>query len=261
MSDIRGESGRVRAETVDGVTRVTIDAPSRLGAVDAPMLEAIADAVEASNRHTQARVIVLTGTGRGFCSGANLILAEGEAVDDATLFAAGRAVRAMIESPKPVVVLVNGVAAGVGVSLALAADYVLAKESASFVLAFSKIGLMPDGGATELVAASIGRARAMRLALTAEKFSAADAAASGLIAEVASEEDFEGRAEAVISHLASLAPRATELTKAAINAATLDLTATLAREESGQSVLLQSEDFREGAAAFAQRRPAVFRGL
>lgn len=260
MNEMNDETGRVHSEIVSGIARVTIDAPSRLGAVDAAMLVAVADAVEAATRHTDVGVVVLTGTGRGFCSGANLLLADGEAVDDATLFAAGRAVRAMTESPKPVVSLVNGVAAGVGVSLALAADYVLATESASFVLAFSKIGLMPDGGATELVAASIGRARAMRLALTAEKFSATDAAASGLIAEVVADADFEARGEAVIAHLAGLAPRATELTKAAINAATLDLDATLGREERGQSELLQSEDFREGAAAFAERRPATFRG-
>ena len=252
--------GRVHVETTDGITRITIDDPARLGAVDAAMLTTIADSVVEASADPQVRVIVLTGTGRGFCSGANLTLGDGQEIDDATLFEAGRAVRAMTESPKAVVSLVNGVAAGVGVSLALGADYVLAKDTASFVLAFSKIALMPDGGATALVAASIGRARAMRLALTAEKFSAVDAAAAGLVAEVVSAEDFDARGQEVIALLASRAPRATELTKAAINAATLDLPAAIGREESGQSELLRSQDFREGAAAFAERRPAIFRG-
>ncbi|EAQ00635.1 enoyl-CoA hydratase [Janibacter sp. HTCC2649] len=242
------------------IGRVTLDAPDRLNAVDTAMLTALADAFEELGARQDVRVITLTGTGHGFCAGVNLFVREGEEIGAATVQAAGRAVQAMTKAPQAVVSLVNGVAAGVGMSLALAADYCLASESASFVLAFSKIGLMPDGGATELVAASVGRARAMRLALTAENLTAARAAEVGLIAEAVADASFSARSEAVVDHLLSLAPRATELTKLAINAATLDLESTLEREERGQVALLASTDFDEGAAAFRERRPAVFPG-
>ena len=244
------------------VARLTLNRPERLNALSAEMLEGIASRVTDLAQLPEIRVIAITGAGRGFCSGADLQgdPAEGQEIDATTLYAAGRAVRAIVHSPKPVVALANGVAAGVGCSIALAADYVLAAESASFVLPFGKIGLMPDGGATALVAASIGRARAVRMALTSEKVTARDAHSWGLIAEVVADEQFADRGRALLDTLAASAPEAVAWTMSAINAATLDLDSVLAREEEGQVRLLSSADFREGVAAFKERRTPDFGG-
>lgn len=262
VAERRVAAASVLIEVADGVARITLDEPDRLNAVDAPMLVAVASSVEAFADDPAVRVITLTGAGRGFCAGANLAvdLASGESVDSATLYAAGRAVRALVACPKPTLALVGGVAAGVGVSLALACDYVVASESASFVLAFAKIGLMPDGGATALVAASIGRARAMRMALTAEKVTAAVAAEWGLVAECVAASEFATRGDAVAAGLAASGPLAVSATKHAINGAALDLSAALSREEEDQARLLQSSDFREGVAAFQSKRTPSFHG-
>lgn len=250
--------------TTDGaVGRITFNVPEKLNALSEQMLRGAAEAVTSLAGDPQVKVIAITGNGRGFCSGADLdpeALAAGGSALDGTLFAAGELVRAITDSPVPVVSLVNGVAAGVGCSIAIAADYVLATESASFVLSFAKIGLMPDGAGTALVAASIGRARAMRMALTAEKVSATSAAEIGLIAEVVSNEGFGERSASLLEFLAAGAPRSQALTKSAINAASLDLAGALGREEVGQKELLRSADFREGVAAFNEKRSAVFRG-
>ena len=139
-----------------------------------------------------------------------------------TLDRANRIIRAITTLDKPVVAAVNGVAAGVGCSAALAADIVVATESASFLLAFARIGLMPDGGSTATVAASIGRARAMRMALLAEPLSAREAHDAGLIAEVVPDDEFDDEVARVVRRLAAGPPLAFAATKKAINAATLD---------------------------------------
>jgi len=246
----------------DGVLAVTLNRPDSLNSLTAAMLETIADTMERAAADPAVRVVRLGGEGRGFSSGAGLSVEDqsNPIADGAdTLAAANRAVRAIVALPKPVVSVVQGPAAGVGVSLAIAADVVLASEKAYFLLAFTKIGLMPDGGASALVAASIGRARAMRMALLAERLSAADAFAAGLVSSVHDADDLEAEANAVIEKLKSGPAVALRKTKAAVNAATLDeLEGALDRETEGQLALLSSHDFREGAKAFQQRRPATF---
>lgn len=260
------QTGETVVVTREGaVATITMTAPERLNAVDAPMLDALTAAVASLDSDPEVRVIAITGAGRGFCAGADLGAGRDlgpEQQEDlgSTLYAAGHLVRAIAGARTPTVGLVGGVAAGVGVSIALACDYVLAAESASFVLAFAKIGLMPDGGATALVAANIGRAKALRMALTGEKVPAPAADAWGLISECVPDDAYAERSRALLAQLAGSAPAAAAATAAAVTAAALDLEAALAIEEPGQEALLRSGDFREGVQAFLEKRPARFTG-
>ena len=249
----------VRVEIAGSAATITLTNPDQLNAVDGPMLDGVIAALEALAAAPEVRVIALTGAGRGFCSGAGLP-DDGEGDLAPTLYAGGRLVSALLACPTPTVALVNGVAAGIGVPIAVACDYLLASEAASFVLAFAKIALVPDGGSTALLAASIGRTRAMRLALTGEKLPARTAAEWGLVSECVPAEEFPQRSAEVVAQLAGSAPLGVAATTRAINAATLDLEPVLAREEADQVRLLASADFREGVDAFRGRRSPEFRG-
>ena len=249
--------GTVLVETTGAVGRITLNAPERLNAVDPQMCGAVSDAVRAFDADPAVRVIALTGAGRGFCSGAPL---SADGANMGVLDAGAELVRAVLASRTPVVALVNGVAAGIGVPMALACDYVVASDAASFVLAFTRIGLMPDGGATALVAASIGRARAMRLAMTGEKLPAVTAAEWGLVAECVPAESFSARCDELLAAFSVGATTALAEVKTAVNAASVDVEAALAREEVGQISLSRTQDYREGVAAFLAKRPADFTG-
>lgn len=248
----------------DGVLSVTLNRPDSLNSLTAPMLVTIGTTLERAATDARVRVVRFGGAGRGFSSGAGISEADhanpgasGTPAD--VLAAANRAVRAIVALPKPVVSVVQGPAAGVGVSLAISADIVLASDKAYFLLAFTKIGLMPDGGASALVAAAIGRTRAMRLALLAERLPAADALAAGLVSAVYPAEELDAAVDQVVATLKSGPAAALRRTKQAINAATLtELDAAFERETEGQLNLLDSNDFREGTKAFQQRRPATF---
>lgn len=245
---------------VDGVLAVTMDRPERLNSLTASMLSGIADVMEAAALDSRVRVVRFGGNGRGFCAGAGIEgppqagLPEVDMVQEAN-----RAVRAITALGRPVVAAVHGPTAGVGVSLALACDIVVASDKAVFTLAFTKIGLMPDGGASALVAAAIGRVRAMRMALLADKLSATDALDWGLVTAVHPTDVFAGEVDSVIAALSAGPAVALGKTKRAINSATLDqLEEVFAREHLGQSELIRSRDFREGAKAFMQRRKPNF---
>jgi enoyl-CoA hydratase len=206
--------------------------------------------------------VVLTGTGSAFSAGADLGGDNAqEKYDAGSVDGANLAIRAITELEKPVVCGLNGVAAGVGMSIALACDLVVATGSAALTLAFTKVGLMPDGGATATVAASVGRARAMRLALLSDLVTAQDAYAAGLVSHVFADEEYAAALEKIVRRLASGAPLALAATKKAVNAATLGgLGDAFQRERAGQSVLLRSEDVKEGMAAFTAKRRPEFRG-
>lgn len=245
----------------DGVLSLTIDRPESLNSLTAPLLDGMADALERSVTDPRVKVVRIGGAGRGFCSGAGMSaddVGDGNSGVD-TLTEINRTIRIITALPHPVVAVVHGPAAGVGVSLALACDLVLASEKAFFMLAFTKIGLMLDGGASALVAAAIGRVRAMRMALLPERLPAAEALSYGLVSAVYPADDFEAEVDAVIARLLAGPAVAFAKTKEAINAATLtELEPTLEREFDGQVGLLGSRDFIEGATAFQQRRSPVF---
>ena len=213
-------------ELADGVLSVTLNRPNSLNSLTAAMLKGIADALEQAAGDPRVKVVRLGGAGRGFSSGAGISEedhanpgASGTPAD--VLDAANRAVRSIVNLPQPVVAVVQGPAAGVGASLALASDVVLASEKAFFMLAFTKIGLMPDGGASALIAAAVGRIRAMRMALMAERISAADAYGWGLVTAVYPADQFDAEVSSVISTLVAGPAVALRKTKDAINAATL----------------------------------------
>lgn len=251
-------------DLTDGVLSVTIDRPASLNSVNGAVLTGIAEAFEAAAGDPRVKVARLGGTGRGFSSGAGIGAddagsseAGGDPVD--VLHLANRAVRAIVGLPQPVVSVVQGPAAGVGVSLALAGDLVLASDRAFFMLAFTKIGLMPDGGASALVAASVGRARAMRMALLAERIPAAEALSWGLLSAVYPAEDLEAEVTKVLTTLRTGPAVSLAKTKHAVNEATLtELDPALGRETEGQIALLHGSDFKEGIKAFQERRTPTF---
>lgn len=252
----------LRVETEDGVLRLTFDRPERFNALTAEMVRETVRALRGATAREDVRVVVLTGAGPAFCAGADVGGAEAqERYDAGSVDGANLAIRAVTDLDKPVVCALNGVAAGVGMSLALACDLVVATESAALTLAFTRLGLMPDGGATATVAASVGRARAMRLALLSDLLSAREAHAAGLVSHVFADEEYAEGLAGLLRRLAAGPPLAFAATKKAVNAATLGaLEGAFQRERAGQSLLLRTDDAREGMAAFADKRRPDFHG-
>ncbi|WP_433824385.1 enoyl-CoA hydratase-related protein [Actinoplanes sp. CA-015351] len=241
------------------ILRLTFNRPHVLNAVTPAVLDDLTELLTETAEDPSVRVVVLAGAGRGFSSGADL--GADFSSPEATLHAANRLIRCLGTLPQPVVAAVQGPAAGVGASIALACDLVLASTTAFFQLAFVNIGLMPDGGATLLVPANIGRARALRLALLGERLPAAIAADWGLIHQVVDPPDLAGAVDQLATRLSRAAPLALAAAKRAVNAATLGgLEDSLERELVGQSALLGSEDFRTAVAAFRAKQTPDFAG-
>lgn len=250
----------------DGVLCVTLNRPDSLNSLDEATLVDIADVLEQAATDPRVKVVRLGGAGRAFSSGGSIgatDLGTASTRPPADLIeAANRAVRAIAALPRPVVAAVNGPAVGGGASLALACDVVLASDTAFFMLSATKIGLIPDCGATSLVAATAGRIRAMRMALLADRITAAEALQWGLVTAVYPADMFDAEVDRHLAELAAGPAVAIAKTKAAINAATLvQLEGALEREKHDQSGLLESADFLEGAAAFQERRTPRFTDL
>jgi enoyl-CoA hydratase len=245
-----------------GALWLTFNRPEVFNAFSGELSVALAERLEDAASNDAVRVVVLTGTGPAFSAGADISGEDAhERFDVRALDAANRIIRAVTTCPKPVVAAVNGVAAGVGCSTALAADLVVVAESASLLLAFARIGLMPDGGTTATVAAAVGRARAMRMALLGEGLTAREAYDAGLVSHLATDEEFPAVVEKLDRRLGEGAPLAQAATKKAVNAATLtELEPALERERTGQTVLLRTDDVAEGMRAFSEQRRPHFRG-
>lgn len=245
-----------------GVLRVELARPETLNALDGGMLDAVSTTLERARGRDDVRVVVLTGRGRGFSAGAALAGDDPVATFDvSSMDRANRLVRAITTLDKPVVAAVNGVAAGFGAAIAFAADLQVTSADASFALTFTRIGLMPDGGTSATVAAAVGRARAMRMALLGERLAATEAHAAGLVSHLVPADAFAAAVDEVVGALAQGAPLAFAATKKAVNAATLtELENALDRERLGQVVLFGTADTAEGMAAFTQRRPPRFTG-
>jgi 2-(1,2-epoxy-1,2-dihydrophenyl)acetyl-CoA isomerase len=254
-------SDPVIVETRGGVCRITLNRPAVMNALNRPLRRDLTAALRAG---WSSRVIVLTGAGRGFCSGQDLTDAEGldEAGFEATLNNEYvPMIRAIVDAPVPVIAAVNGVAAGAGANLALACDLVIAAESASFIQAFARIGLIPDAGGTSFLPRRVGLQRAMGAALLAEPVPARQAEAWGMIWEAVPDDGFADRVAARASQLAAGPTGAYAALKEALRGAfENDLQTQLAEEARLQGICGASADFREGVTSFLERRAPDFSG-
>jgi len=257
----------VRYEVADGVATVTLSRPEVLNSFTRPMSAELQDALRRASEDASVRALLLTGAGRGFCAGQDLaeaVPSDGSApppIADIVRATYNPVVRAIRTIEKPVVCAVNGVAAGAGANLAIACDVVLAADSASFVQAFSKIGLVPDTGGTFFLPRVVGMARATALMLLGDRLSAADAQAMGMIWRVVPAAQLMDEARALAARLASQPTRAFGLTKRLLNASLdHDLDAQLELEADLQAEAAGTADFQEGVAAFLGKRAPVFVG-
>lgn len=248
-----------------GVLTLTLNRPEVLNGLTDDVLDAIAEGCHEAATNDQVRVVVITGAGRGFCSGQDLRAAMEGGGDGADVRAHLRdhyvpMIRAMRNLQKPVVAAVNGVAAGAGMSLALAADFRIAGESASFIQAFVRIGLVPDAGSSYFLPRLIGTAKALELTMLGDTVDSAEALRIGLVNRVVPDADLPHATAEFASRLAR-GPRSAGLIKQLISTS-LDnaLETQLEREEDAQFAAAGSSDFAEGVGAFIAKRPARFTG-
>jgi len=251
----------LRSEQVDHVLTLTLDRPEALNALDASLKTGLLAALRSAARDRSVRAVILTGAGRAFCAGQDL------REPGLTGSRIGREVRerynplilALARLEKPVVAAVNGVAAGAGLSLALACDIRLAADTATFTCAFGRVGLVPDSGLSWFLPRIVGLGRALELALTTDPVDAAAAERMGLVDRVVPAPDLARQAAALADRLAAGAPLAMGLTKRALlAAASMDLETALEAEAQLQTAAGRSADHAEGIAAFTEKRPPRF---
>ena len=245
-----------------GVATITLNRPDALNALNAPMRGELLAAFKAAGRDAAIRAIVITGAGRGFCAGADLRGGSGERQFRRVLTDEyNPLIEAIRGVPKPVVASVNGVAAGAGVSLALAADLVIASADARFVPAFNRIALVPDSGLARILVRALGRHRALEILLGERDLDADQAHEAGLVAAVVPAERLAPEAQALAARLASGPTGAIGLTKRLVSAAEdATLAESLAAEAALQEVAGRGADHAEGVAAFAEKREPEFSG-
>jgi 2-(1,2-epoxy-1,2-dihydrophenyl)acetyl-CoA isomerase len=257
----------IQFEVSGGVARLTLNRPDRLNSFNVQMHGEVRDALTQLQNNSEARVLVLTGAGRGFCAGQDLgdraVAPGGQGVDlgDSIENYYKPLVLALRNLPMPVIGAINGVAAGAGANIALACDLVIAAKSASFVQAFSKLGLVPDSGGTWFLPRQVGTARAMGLALLGDKLPAEQAAQWGLIWRCVEDAELKSTVDQIASQFAVAPTRGLARTKQAIYESwghTLEQ--QLDQERDFQRELGHSQDYAEGVAAFTEKRTPKFTG-
>ena len=256
-------------EVADGVGRITLNRPDRLNAWNEAFGHELKQVITEEAVDPSVRAVLITGAGRAFSSGADLKeMGAGDILDDGRPDVKGRLhnlyhpiILGVRRMEKPVVAAVNGPAVGIGASLALACDLILASESAYFGLAFVNIGLMPDGGSTAFVPATAGKARAFELALLGERVDAERALSWGLVNRVFPDDQLMDEAEALVAQLALGPTRSYAGSKRALNQMIYgDIDSQLDLEADIQHQLARTDDFIEGVSAFVEKREASFKG-
>lgn len=254
----------VLSERRGSIAILTLNNPERYNALGGSLLDDLNAALDEVLCEPRARAVVLTGAGKGFCSGAQFggdTFGAGEGIAERMRGSINPVIEKIRNLPIPVVVAMNGAAAGAGVGIALAGDIVIAARSARFILSFVRLGAALDGGTSLFLQRSIGAARARALALLGEPLAAETAAQWGLIWKAVDDADLLNEAMAVAQKLADGPPVSLGLIKGQIEAAwNSSLASTLDDEASSQARAFVTEDLREGAAAFVQKRPARFTG-
>lgn len=262
---------KIKVEVTDGVAVISLSDPATMNAAGLDLAEQLSHAFRAlAAGKIEARAIVLTGEGKGFCSGANLSGggAAGRELDVDGKPDAGRALETvynplmnlMRESPLPLVTAVNGAAAGIGCSFALMGDIIVAAESAYFMQAFRRIGLVPDGASTYILPRLVGRARAMEMALMGDRIPGPKALEWGLVNRCVPDADLLPTALEIAKQLADGPASLGQIRKLIWESLDASWTEQLHAERKAQKIAGKSEDFIEGVSAFLQKRPAAFKG-
>ena len=255
----------IRYETGNGVATITLNRPEVLNALSGELMDALAHAIRNANADASVRALIITGAGRGFSSGADLAAKhpEGKRPNSGTTLRTRYhpVIELLRGMPKPVITAVNGIAAGAGMSIALSGDIILAGASASFLQAFAKIGLIPDAGSTYFLPRYVGEVRARALAMLADKIDAQTALHYGMVWKVYPDDQLQSEARKLAEHMAKMPTQAYALIKQALNGSlNRTLTEQLEVEATLQMKASSTDDFREGVAAFIEKRPANFKG-
>lgn len=248
----------------DGVARIALNDPKRLNAISEEMGGVLLDCLRKAAG--EARAVIVTGEGKAFCSGANLDDAV-ELLKDPEPDGGGQlervfnpAVLAMRDMDQPVITAIRGVTAGVGCGIAMAGDLIVCSETAFFFHAFSKVGLVPDGGSSWLLSRAIGRVRAMRLMLLGERLGAQQAFEWGLVSQVVPDAELDSTVMDLAKALAKGPKSLATIKRLAWQGLESDLETALAAERIGQGNATKTQDFREGTQAFFDRREPRFTG-
>ena len=248
----------------DGVATLRLNRPDVFNSINKPVAMALQQQLRECQADASVRAVVLTGTGRAFCAGQDLAEITGPNAPDVSEIVEKHynpLILLIRELEKPVIAAVNGVAAGAGANIALACDIVVAKESASFIQAFSKIGLVPDSGGTYFLPRLVGLQRASALMLTGDKVSAAEAVQMGMIYKSFTDEAFDQEVSQLAHKMANLPTKGLAYTKHLLNRSFgNDLSQQLRAEGDDQLRAGQTTDYREGVAAFLEKRQPTFTG-
>ena len=254
----------IQFEIKEGVGKMTLNRPEKYHSFVREMALQLQDALDKCNNDKSVRAILITATGKAFCAGQDLVEATDPNGPDLTQIVQEHynpIIKKIRNMEKPVVAAVNGVAAGAGASIALCCDIVVATKSASFIQAFSKIGLIPDSGGTFFLPRLIGMQKAAALMMTAEPVTATDAVNMGMIYKVFSDDSFEEESWKLVSKLAVMPTKGLGLTKRLLNASySNNFEEQLDMEDKCQTIAGNTSDFKEGIEAFFEKRKPNFKG-